>query len=467
MNFVIKKDITPFFIYAFFFVLLSACSFLTIPIYEYGIILILFFGLIISLLNYKVFCQYYKQSKVNFYLICFFLTSLCITTLINYNKNLSYNVVVSLFAYIYMFILMHSHQNSICNINKHITIFFKLISIYTNFMVIIGLVMYFLKCYGYLNIWGVKYNYGVGFRSAGFIQLIGIYTSVSTAGLLSSLSIIISFFYLLFFKREKTYWLITIILNFVFLSLTSNMTSILATMAVVFLLFFLITERKSAKHNYMSILKSAFVAFCITAIVFSFFRGTEYLSQKYYSHQEITSEQNKSIGGKTKHNFKSDTRDISISFSNGGTGRVEIWKAALNQWKSQPIFGVGYKNINLTEKNKYGIVRYYNTHNGYLAVLLADGAIGFVIIAIFMIRIFFTSLNTVLFKTNNKYYISIYLLTVYLLIFNLAQSQFIMERSIPSLLLFIFLGYIEKFYIEEKKEAMIGISKFEKAISNS
>lgn len=78
-------------------------------------------------------------------------------------------------------------------------------------------------------------------------------------------------------------------------------------------------------------------------------------------------------------------KDIAIinKFTSGdiSSGRSELWKAGIDGFLQNPVFGVGIRNSLTTigqylgvENNTLGV------HNGYIAVLLANGAIVFVAI---------------------------------------------------------------------------------------
>ncbi|MBV8143229.1 MAG: O-antigen ligase family protein [Verrucomicrobia bacterium] len=54
----------------------------------------------------------------------------------------------------------------------------------------------------------------------------------------------------------------------------------------------------------------------------------------------------------------------------GGSGRDDLWAAAINLWEAEPIFGVGFKGHTLLMPNQLP------AHNAYLAMLADTGVIG-------------------------------------------------------------------------------------------
>jgi O-antigen ligase len=55
----------------------------------------------------------------------------------------------------------------------------------------------------------------------------------------------------------------------------------------------------------------------------------------------------------------------------GGSGRTELWTAAVNLWLSHPIFGVGFKGHPLMMPDQM------LAHNAYLGMLADVGVVGF------------------------------------------------------------------------------------------
>lgn len=62
-----------------------------------------------------------------------------------------------------------------------------------------------------------------------------------------------------------------------------------------------------------------------------------------------------------------------------GSGRMEIWMAAIEVWKKRMVIGVGPENIPMEMKNQGYLETYEATHNTYLQVLAEMGIIGFII----------------------------------------------------------------------------------------
>ncbi|MCI9342266.1 MAG: O-antigen ligase family protein [Lachnospiraceae bacterium] len=88
-----------------------------------------------------------------------------------------------------------------------------------------------------------------------------------------------------------------------------------------------------------------------------------------------------------------------------GTGRIDLWKYALQGWIKNPIWGIG---------GGYG-PRYmaglrnmdFNVHNTWIEVLLETGVIGFLGILIFIILLFKQCCNVSTYKYSNRFVMAV------------------------------------------------------------
>ena len=90
-----------------------------------------------------------------------------------------------------------------------------------------------------------------------------------------------------------------------------------------------------------------------------------------------------SSASSNKNSF-ADTMAKRFLKSDGGSGRMRLWKNAIKSFKDHPLFGIGINSSNTYNAKKYG-GRVTVTHNMYLDVLAETGIIAAVFFAIFII----------------------------------------------------------------------------------
>lgn len=90
------------------------------------------------------------------------------------------------------------------------------------------------------------------------------------------------------------------------------------------------------------------------------------------------------------NNFQQDTYLMSQSNYNNNTGqRVSMWFESIHQFKNEPIFGVGYKNLKTALYNR-NYVEHPHAHNFFIHELAAHGILGFLgLLLIFLIPLYY------------------------------------------------------------------------------
>lgn len=123
------------------------------------------------------------------------------------------------------------------------------------------------------------------------------------------------------------------------------------------------------------------------------------------------------------------------SISTGGSGRVELWTKAIDQFYRNPIFGVGINNLQIYIGNTY-------VHNTYLQVLAETGVVGFLTYILFLSNIGKLSINAYK-KSKDNYYILG--LTICLFVQMFFLSILIQE------VFFAFISILYKLSLDERK----------------
>lgn len=126
------------------------------------------------------------------------------------------------------------------------------------------------------------------------------------------------------------------------------------------------------------------------------------------------------------------------AFSDGGSGRVVLWKKAFEIFSEKPFFGVGINKLHTYLGNVH-------VHNTYLQVLGETGLIGFIIYMIFMSSILEKSINIAKIKRENIVFVS---LTVCLLVQSFFLSIIIQETF------FSYLAILSILYKKELEESL-------------
>lgn len=105
------------------------------------------------------------------------------------------------------------------------------------------------------------------------------------------------------------------------------------------------------------------------------------------------------------------TSRFSNSFTDGGSGRVEIWSNAFDTFRSNPVLGIGINSIR--EYNLENYSRGVYVHNSLIEVLVETGIIGFSLYMVFWILLLKAAYS--LFKKQKKSkYILISLLAIFI-----------------------------------------------------
>lgn len=88
-------------------------------------------------------------------------------------------------------------------------------------------------------------------------------------------------------------------------------------------------------------------------------------------------------------------------FTDGGSGRLEIWSNAINTFLDNPIIGIGINSVR--EYNHENYMRGMYIHNSFLEVLVETGIFGFVVYLSFWVLIIREANNLTKIQKNTKY----------------------------------------------------------------
>lgn len=467
---------------ALLIVMLSAITPPTLIIYKKLIYIFVPWGLYLMARSF-----WKKELKLDKekYLPMAFIVFGFISVLVNFRESLAPNTFVMLFAMIYFYIYFISKEvKSIDEIKNKVNIIGWMVIIPSFILSLVSIILFLMKMKGEYAFFGETYLYGGYERAEGFFQLVGVYNGASTLADMADLSIIMSLILLLTLKGKKMVLLIiNIVIQFLVLALSNNLTGIIAlfislSFAGFFISFKTLTE--SQNRTYKALMSSGIPILVSIAIFVSllgvtlgiqkigdFYMGyrveanDNYMAEEsqkdYVSLSEESQDQSKELDEnqddsrispryeKNDEEISNDenSRSIEASFATG-SGRYEIYKAVIKKWMKNPIIGYGYKGIILNVKRLGELQIYNNPHNGYFAVLISNGILGFALIILFFALFIIKSVREIILRKLDLFKIGSITFVGFVLIYNLAMSQLILERSVLVLTLFIFLGYVSR-----------------------
>ena len=437
------KTALPFKIVYFIFVLasfLSVCSHQKYLTYSaYAVTLVGVFFLAYRFLHYK---HYYKTKGIIFLIL--FVVSYILSSLITMKLGYRENILTCIWMVLQFFLLYtYDIAQEQEDIRKEFHFFTKVFIFYTMLVVAGSLILFALQ-YGHESIVN-GYVVRMGYVNH---RLWGLYISPNYGAVFSLISSILSVYYIqksryLAFKIGLGF---NIVLQFVYIALSDSRTCLVSLVAAVIILVFLLWRNK----NHSGFLKKYFAPIFLSIAIILPSIGSFYGIQKAVNiFASISSEEELDVGDRSE--------DLSADVSNG---RMDIWKSAIDIFKTSPITGVSYRNIVPYAKeyvsqtyiiNTYKV--YDDMHNVVLDILVSQGAIGILLILAFFIVLLFNIIKGV--AMWGKAHIEISIMCsciVSIIILSLLNPGFLYNNGISTFLFWLFLGYIVQFLqIEENK----------------
>lgn len=416
----------------------------TVPLYNYGIYLCVLVGGVLlasCIINKKI-----KFSNVD-YLLVAFSVFFCITMLLRFGDGVFKQGFVLICCLMYFFCFFSIDLITIDEARKQNNTMLFLILIHTLVCTLLSFGAVFVDA---KNASFASFN----LHGGNAFQLIGVYSGISTCAIMTGMSAIISFYFLL--TKNNIIFKILNILNFIIqdlaLTLTYTSAGIVTFGGTLVLGLIYVMVKKTG-------CRSVFASIIIIALSFSFITCNYYVMDRISKiFVERVSIEVNSVVEDTGDTIKGDTikieSDEALSGVFDSNGRFPIWISALNQWKEKPIFGIGYGNFyysfEVENENSSQLIEYRNIHNGYLELLVACGLTGFISIMGFGIFYIFKLLKC--FLTNDSYYVEfgIIMIVIYACVYALINQLFILDRCLTTLLLVTFIGMARKMDIHNR-----------------
>lgn len=279
----------------------------------------------------------------------------------------------------------------------------------------------------------------------GFVdsRLYGVFIDPNYAAIEAFIFILFSVFY--FNKKNKWVLIPFIFINVIYIILSGCRTVIVLCIAVlIFLLALMIYQKIKLKHFNKKImvvlLLCGFLVFC-----------------NDINKQLLTLVHSKL----TLHSSEVENADPGHILDRPDTGpenilnnRIYIWEGYLKTVPDDLIFGKSPRNaikiITDMYPENFVSVRQYETHNGYLSVLVCTGVLGLIAVAAFLLKIAYTFFRDINKNSIKDDYIMIFLIVISLLFFTCAFSNLFFINNLSTILFWMFIGYIANYNNPEK-----------------
>lgn len=244
------------------------------------------------------------------------------------------------------------------------------------------------------------------YRGEDGIGFPGVYVHKNSFGAAMSLGLLLSLYFWIKKKTRSSYFWFPLFLISL-LSSNSTTAQFTALVGCSFVLFTSTLERSEKRDRLVMI--STAILFSLTALLTLLAR-------------------NVTVGALTETTSGKDA-----TF----TGRTRIWSVAINSLDNDHFFlGYGYNAFWFSPEsrslNQYLVgFKNYNTHNGFLEIMLSVGIVGLIIFLFILIK-------NVIDSSKSDNFVIVLPLTVWFLASNLTESLFITQNTlIPMLLVFL------------------------------
>jgi len=352
---------------------------------------LILFGLLILTFDFFTFSVMLK-TKYSVMLVLFYVACM-VSVLFNLKYDPVSNVKVIAWMLIQTFVFASVDRTLP---REHHRRYFKLISevvaIVWASLAAWSISMFFSGYYAYL----VNAEVFAGYARVGFVdgRLFGAFTDPNFASvcILFSMAMILSDMFMS--KQslpEKIYHIIILLIDYAYILLSRSRTAELALIVVMAVIGFFVSKHIIEKRSLNVVVK--FAAMIMSAVVFAF--GTSFVCTTlntaanaiYISLNEeddMTDEEKKQLEEETSRNDVEETDDVT-------NNRSTIWSDYFEVFCKNPFIGTGPRNglAYATEHmpDSYIVKMEYQYHNGYLAVLVGTGVIGFLLVMLYIVLV--------------------------------------------------------------------------------
>ena len=135
------------------------------------------------------------------------------------------------------------------------------------------------------------------------------------------------------------------------------------------------------------------------------------------------------------------------------TGRSTLWKVGIDVWKTEPVLGIGYRNIDDALKTGLSKYDYKNSakgglHNIYITTLVSVGLVGFGFFILFLVSICTKGYKLLKHPKISKLDKSLISFIPMILVGDLVESRILFGMNFVCIIFWIMMGYL--FYLDRK-----------------
>lgn len=274
---------------------------------------------------------------------------------------------------------------------------------------------------GYYNFF--PYDNRVGYLSMGFLlgRLFGVYDDPNYASLCVLFIMILLICKMIMKKESKAlrrYHIFVLITDFIYIVLAASRTTELCLyIAAAFIGFFLVCHfiRRKGVEGIKRYLISIVAAVMCVAVSMGVYTASGFALGELYVATSFCR-----INFDPNHDYAQDLLRPDVESGDVSNNRFAIWKDYLEIYEQKPVFGIGPRNgltyINKLMPDSFVAEKKYSFHNGYLSLLMGSGAIGAVVMLLFLALKAKTIVFYVFRKngSDDKYYVPIVLMTAVL-----------------------------------------------------
>lgn len=407
----------------------------------------------VTLIFYDLLCDKILFKTVNISWLCLFLISVSISSILSLKYGLMDNINSIILLTIEFFIFYAiDFSRSKEEIYKEMFQIEHLIMIIWFLATIVTLIMFLTQYYYFKDLPNNE------FARMGVIEnrLFGIFNDPNYAAVTALIMIVFSIknFTKTTNKLVKTFYIINIVFEFIYIILSGSRTAEIAMGAAVIVGVFF-AFRFMFKNKNMSRLKCFLLCLGYTLLVLITIFITYMLLKKCLAYlPPLFSKHNANTPLRPVSFRRSDVED-STDISNL---RFKIWGSALELFMSKPIFGVSVKHIVLYARDQFplGFIaeKGYTGHSFYINVISCTGIVGSILIFGFIIKNLITIFKAIFSIKNKEQYFNIlfsFIPIIILLCSGFFLNEIIFVNTLGAIIFWLYLGYTMYFINENNK----------------
>ncbi|MBR6663577.1 MAG: O-antigen ligase family protein [Alphaproteobacteria bacterium] len=396
------------------------------------------------LLNFTIF-----KSKDNIILLIF-LGICALSSLLNISYGLTNNLKTLVWTSIQFFILFsYVHIKDKTEVKNLINIIMKITCGVWFVAVAISLFQFIFQIH-------YRAPFAEFSRRQGFVdsRLFGIFSDPNFAAVTSLLVIV--FCYILLKdcnnKLTKKYYVTNIIFQILYVILSGSRTAKVEGVMLAFILVYFVDRNQKYSLSMTRVKRKAFVKGVLAALISLLLINV--LPTPLLKIAEVGNNIKISIFGEEDNDKDDDSLTLErddVSEEDLSNNRSDIWKSSLEISAQKRLLGLSPRNMvpyaTTVFPDSYIAQTGYETHNGYLAVFVGTGIIGFLVMLALAIKVVYHVCMYV--KTHRRQVYDSYLILFFCCIFVIAVSTFMLldiffVNTYSAAIFWLFLG---NFYI--------------------